>query len=87
MPDKDAANPVAAALSYLRTRNQFLKFDSQERVVEVSISGTSNTDDLAAHIGNLHDLRKLTFWRTDLTDISHEASPCHAHIDSRLFLF
>jgi hypothetical protein len=68
MPDKDAANPVAAALSYLRARNQFFEFDSQERVVEVSISGTSNTDDLAAHIGNLHDLRKLTFWRTDLTD-------------------
>jgi Leucine-rich repeat (LRR) protein len=66
---------VAEALDHLRQRNQSFSFDKRERVVSVYVSGTSNTDDLAAHIGRLHDLRELTFSGTDLTDcgLSHLA--------------
>lgn len=68
MQDKDAANPVAAALRYLTTRNQFLKFDNQERVLEVSVGGSDGCDEFAKHIGFLRDVRKLALEGPDLTD-------------------
>ncbi len=61
-------NRVAAALSYLRSRNQFFEFDDQERVVRVSVYNAAQADEIAAHVGCLHDVQKLTFERTDLTD-------------------
>ncbi len=52
----------------LREREQFFEYDNQERIVKVYISEGTASDDVAAQIGNLHDLRELTFWRTDLTN-------------------
>jgi hypothetical protein len=62
------ASKVAAALDCLRQRGQYFEFDNQERVVKVAISGGTATDEVAAHVGNLHDLRELIFERTELTD-------------------
>ena len=68
MSSADRVRKVTAALDCLRERNQFFEFDNQERVVKVSLSGGTATDEVAVHIGNLHDLRELIFERTDLRD-------------------
>src|ERR1700682_1436831 len=59
---------VAAALNCLRSGNHFFEFDDGERVVHVAINDATKADEIAAHVGHLHDLRKLIFVRTDLTD-------------------
>ncbi len=61
-------NRIAAALDYLRAHDQFFEFDDQERVVRVGVSGATNVDEAAAHIGNLHALQELTFYGTGLSD-------------------
>ncbi len=61
-------NRIAAALEYLRVHDQFFEFDNQERVVHVGVSGVTNVDEAAAHIGNLRDLQKLTFYDTGPSD-------------------
>lgn len=61
---------VAAALDYLRKRREFFEFDEQERVVRVGISRNFDVDELAAQLGNLRDLRELTFYQTGLSDVA-----------------
>jgi hypothetical protein len=68
MTSANHKNRAVAALDYLRGRNQYFRFDNNERVVEVGVSVATNTDEIAAHVGNLRDLESLTFSRTDLTD-------------------
>ena len=59
---------VSAALRYLNGIGEFYEFDSQERVVKVSIGSSTGGDETAAHIGHLVDLQSLTFYESDLTD-------------------
>ncbi|HEX4143895.1 MAG TPA: DUF4375 domain-containing protein [Pirellulales bacterium] len=59
---------MAVAVRYLNSIGQYIKFDNQERIVEVSISSSTGGDEIAAHIGQLIDLQSLTFFRSDLTD-------------------
>ena len=59
---------VVAALRYLQSRDVSFWFDKKERVVAVSLSGDTEADEIAAHIGCLHDLRRLQFEHTDVTD-------------------
>jgi len=59
---------IAAALRYLNGIDEFFEFDNQERVVEVYISGSTGGDKIAMHVGQLVDLRSLTFYESDLTD-------------------
>jgi Leucine-rich repeat (LRR) protein len=59
---------IVTALRYLRSIREHFEFDDQERVVKVCISAESGSDQIAAHIGHLFDLRSLTFYRSDVTD-------------------
>lgn len=61
-------NQVVEALRYLQARDISFWFDKKERVVAVSLSGDKDADEIAAHIGCLHDLRRLQFENTDVTD-------------------
>jgi hypothetical protein len=68
MANADDESVVAAALDSLRKHRQFFEFDDKEHIVKVCISEASNADELAAHVGNLRDLEKVRFSRTDLTN-------------------
>ncbi len=68
MANADDKNRVAAALDYLRSHNQYFQFDSKERVVKAAVADRTDVDEIAAHLGNLRDLEKLTFYSTDVTD-------------------
>ncbi len=68
MTNANDKSRVAAALNYLRKHRQFFEFDDQERIVKVCISDAANADEFAAHVGNLRDLEKLRFSRTNLTN-------------------
>ncbi|HEY4312184.1 MAG TPA: hypothetical protein VGN12_22240 [Pirellulales bacterium] len=59
---------VVAALRCLRTCNQFFEFDDQERVVKVAVYRAKNADEIAAHVGQLRDVRNLIFDGTDISD-------------------
>jgi hypothetical protein len=68
MANSGEKNRVAAALDYLRSHNHYFRFDDHERVVEVVVTDGANVDEIAAHVSNLSDLEKLTFFGTGLTD-------------------
>jgi internalin A len=62
------ANRVVLAIRYLHDIHEFYEFDSKERVVKVCVYNAPHGDEIAAHLGNLVDLRELLVESADLTD-------------------
>ena len=62
------ANRVVSAIRFLQSRDLYYQFDKKERVVEVAVYDATGADEIAAHVGQLRDLRKLKLKTTDLAD-------------------
>ncbi|MES1213718.1 MAG: hypothetical protein ABUL64_03950 [Singulisphaera sp.] len=69
MSGSQKGSRITAALDCLRNCDQFFEFDNRERVTRVEVYHATDADEIAAHVGNLHDLQRLRFEDSDLSDV------------------